>query len=212
MPTRKHKKNLKTFENCFSSAEVIDWLHKNLQKNSNFGTDVTREQTIQLLSKLARAGIIENVRDEEVQEFREGELYKLSNKSPVRNIRTPGKVEKKVEVERVVLGEVGNTPRSCFRNEDEMAAPLLQVGSEVACLVTGHNRDNGRISLSTRALEGVPGELLRDPVGVFARAEAAAAGHQERRNRELLEYEILASMCEENQENSLSALLNDLLP
>lgn len=117
MPTRKHKKNLKTYENCFSSAEVIDWLHKNLQKNSNFGTDVTREQTIQLLSKLARAGILENVRDEDVQEFREGELYKLSNKSPVRNIRTPGKVEKKGEGERVVLGEVGNTPRRNLREE-----------------------------------------------------------------------------------------------
>ena len=100
----------------------------------------------------------------------------------------------------------------CFRHANEMAAPLLQVGSKVACLVTGHNRDNGRISLSTRALEGVPGELLRDPAGVFARAEAAAAGHEERRDRELLEYEALASMCEENHENSLSALLNDLLP
>jgi len=116
MPTRKHKKNLKTYENCFSSAEAIEWLHKNLQKNSNFGTDVTRDQTIQLLSKLARAGIIENVRDEEVQEFREGELYRLSTKSPVRNLRTPGKSDKR-EGERVVLGDVGNTPRRNLREE-----------------------------------------------------------------------------------------------
>jgi len=116
MPTRKHKKNLKTFENCFSSSEAIEWLHKNLQKNSNFGSDVTREQTVQLLSKLARAGIIENVRDDEVQEFREGELYRLSNKSPVRNIRTPGKVDKK-DNERAVLSDVGNTPRRNLREE-----------------------------------------------------------------------------------------------
>jgi len=117
MPTKKHKKNLKTYENCFSSSEAIDWLHKNLQKNSNFGTDVTREQTVQLLSKLARAGIIENVRDEDVQEFREGELYRLSNKSPVRNLRTPGKVDKK-EGERVVLGDVANTPRRNLEREE----------------------------------------------------------------------------------------------
>ena len=110
MPTKKHKKNLKTYENCFSSAEVIDWLHKNLQKNSNFGTDVTREQTMQLLSKLARAGIIENVRDEDVLEFREGELYRLSTKSPVRNLKTPGKNEKNAG-DRKALVDIGNTPK-----------------------------------------------------------------------------------------------------
>jgi len=117
MPVRKHKKNLKTYENCFSSSEVIDWLHKNLQKNSNFGTDVTREQTLQLLSKLTRAGIIENVREADLQEFREGELFRLSNKSPVRNIRTPGKADKKGDGGRVVLGDLGNTPRRNLENE-----------------------------------------------------------------------------------------------
>ena len=112
MPTRKHMKNLKTYDNCFSSSEVIDWLHKNLQKNSNFGSDVTKEQTIQLLNKLVRARIIENVRDEESQEFREGELYKLTQKSPIRNLRTPGKSDKKEE-KRAALMDVGNgnTPR-----------------------------------------------------------------------------------------------------
>ena len=51
---------------CFllSSSEAIEWLHKNLQKNPNFGRDVTKEQTILLLKKLFRAGIIENVRED----------------------------------------------------------------------------------------------------------------------------------------------------
>jgi len=97
MPIKKHKKNLRTYDNCFSSTEAIDWLQKDLQNNPNFGTDVTKEQTIQLLKKLHRAGIIENVKEDLTDnEFKiSGELYKFSNKSPVRNIRTPGKENKK---------------------------------------------------------------------------------------------------------------------
>ena len=111
MPTRKHMKNLKSYDHCFSASEVIDWLHKNLQKNSNFGSDVTKDQTVQLLNKLVRARIIENVRDEESQEFKDGELYRLVEKSPVRQMRTPGKSDKKKEERRTVLGDMGNTPR-----------------------------------------------------------------------------------------------------
>lgn len=64
MPLKKHKKNMRTYESCFSSTEAVDWLHKNLQKNPNFGADVTKEQTTLLLKKLFRAGIIENVRED----------------------------------------------------------------------------------------------------------------------------------------------------
>ena len=59
---------MRSYESCFSSTEGIDWLHKNLQKNPNFGSDVTREQTILLLKKLFRAGIIENVREDSGEE------------------------------------------------------------------------------------------------------------------------------------------------
>jgi len=106
-------------------------------------------------------------------------------------------------------GERGYVVDACFRDERETPEVLLAVGSAVACLVTGHNLNNGRISLSTRALEPEPGDMLRNPAGVFARAEAVAAAHRDRQAQELLEYKILASICEEN---SLSSLLNDLLP
>ena len=33
---------------------MVDWLHASLRGNNNFGTDVTREQTVQLLKKLHR--------------------------------------------------------------------------------------------------------------------------------------------------------------
>ena len=68
MPLKKHKKNMRTYENCFSSTEAVDFLHKHLQKNPNFGTEVSKEQTVQLLKKLYRAGIIENVREDSTDE------------------------------------------------------------------------------------------------------------------------------------------------
>merc|ERR1719300_874906 len=58
-----------------------------------------------------------------MNEFREGELYKLSNKSPVRNLRTPGKVDRKSENEgRTALSDLGNTPKRNFSNDDEFKA------------------------------------------------------------------------------------------
>ena len=107
MPVKKHRYKMKTYENCFSSSDAVEWLHNHLQTNDNFGPEVTREQTTQLLKKLYRAGIIENARGEEAKDqFKEsGELYKFNMRSPVRNLRTPGKTEK-----RQVLADVGNTP------------------------------------------------------------------------------------------------------
>ena len=94
LPLRKQKKGLRTYEECIGSAELIDWLHKSLQKNVNFGPDVTRDQTVQLLKKLyrcgsffcisqiftpeLRAGVLESVKPEDENgEFKEaGELYR----------------------------------------------------------------------------------------------------------------------------------------
>ena len=100
LPLRKQKKGLRTYEECIGSAELIDWLHKSLQKNINFGPDVTRDQTVQLLKKLYRwgsffnrlellshrskytpefrAGVLESVKQEDENgEFKEaGELYR----------------------------------------------------------------------------------------------------------------------------------------
>ena len=97
---------------------------------------------------------------------------------------------------------------ACFRDADETRDAILAVGSAVTCLVTGHDRERRRIGLSTRALETVPGDMLRDPRAVFEGAEGAVAARRERRALELLEYRILAEVCDELQEG----LLEDLLP
>ena len=147
-------KALKTYDSCFSSSEVTDWLQKNLQKNSNFGSDVTKEQTVLLLNKLARARIIENVRDEDSREFKENELYRLTVKSPVRSVRTPVKSDKKEE-KRTVLGDVGNTPRrnlelENYRGAEEEKSDLSSLdGREKVerrtSLVPRRKRDSSRV-------------------------------------------------------------------
>lgn len=116
MPLKKHKKNMRTYENCFSSTEAVDFLHRNLQKNPNFGPDVTKDQTIQLLKKLYRAGIIENVKEDSTdEEFKvSGELYRFSDKSPAKHLRTPGKGERRPLAE---MGNVGGEEKAVVVRE-----------------------------------------------------------------------------------------------
>ena len=83
------KRGLRTHEAAIPAAELVAWLHKALQGNVNFGADVTREQTVQLLRKLHRAGVLESVRGEEGAEFREtGEVYRLSHRWQQHNMLT----------------------------------------------------------------------------------------------------------------------------
>ncbi|KAF7253732.1 DEP domain-containing protein 1A [Varanus komodoensis] len=62
MPRRKHRQHFKKYQNCFTAAEAIDWLHQLLRNNSNFGPEVTRKQTIQLLRKFLKNHVIEDIK------------------------------------------------------------------------------------------------------------------------------------------------------
>ena len=63
-PLKKHRKHLRTYEDCFTANEAIEWLHRQLQKNPNFDSEVSREQTLLLLQKLLRAGVIIKIEDD----------------------------------------------------------------------------------------------------------------------------------------------------
>ena len=54
IPLKKHRKNLRSYEDCFTANEAIEWLQRQLQQNPNFESDVSREQTLMLLQKLLR--------------------------------------------------------------------------------------------------------------------------------------------------------------
>lgn len=52
---------------------------------------------------------------------------------------------------------------------------VLATGDRVKVLVLTHDRERGRISLSTKKLEPAPGDMLRNPALVFERADEMAA-------------------------------------
>uniref|UniRef100_A0A3Q1FLK3 DEP domain containing 1a n=1 Tax=Acanthochromis polyacanthus TaxID=80966 RepID=A0A3Q1FLK3_9TELE len=62
MPLRKHRQNFRHYSSCFTASAAVDWLHQLLRSNSNFGPDVTRQQTVQLLKKFLKNHVIEDVK------------------------------------------------------------------------------------------------------------------------------------------------------
>jgi hypothetical protein len=52
---------MRTYDNCFTGAEAVDWLHRHLRKNPNFDGDVSREQAVKLMQKLVKARVVEPV-------------------------------------------------------------------------------------------------------------------------------------------------------
>ncbi|XP_008263298.2 DEP domain-containing protein 1A isoform X1 [Oryctolagus cuniculus] len=62
MPLRKHRQHFKKYGNCFTAGEAVDWLYELLRNNNNFGPEVTRQQTIQLLRKFLKNHVIEDIK------------------------------------------------------------------------------------------------------------------------------------------------------
>lgn len=62
MPVKKHRQHLKAYPNCFTATAAVDWLHDLLRNNCNFGPEVTRQQTVQLLKKFFKNHVIEDVK------------------------------------------------------------------------------------------------------------------------------------------------------
>ncbi|NXH15613.1 DEP1A protein, partial [Bucco capensis] len=86
MPLRKHRQHFKSHGSCFTASEAVDWLHQVLRNNSNFGPEVTRQQTVQLLRKFLKNHVIEDIKGrwgaENLQD--NGVLYRFPSASPVK--------------------------------------------------------------------------------------------------------------------------------
>lgn len=61
LPSKKHRRRMVTYTECFTATEAVTWLHCYLMNNPNFGLDVTRQQTIQLLQKFLTCHVLESV-------------------------------------------------------------------------------------------------------------------------------------------------------
>jgi len=69
---------------------------------------------------------------------------------------------------------------------------VLQPGMQVKCMIIDHDKVNGRIALSTKTLEPEPGDMLRDPAMVFAKADETAAAYHARMEQERQQQEETA--------------------
>ncbi|XP_053929659.1 DEP domain-containing protein 1A isoform X1 [Cuculus canorus] len=88
MPLRKHRQHFKKHGSCFTASEAVDWLHEVLRNNSNFGPEVTRQQTVQLLRKFLKNHVIEDIKGRWGSENLEdnGALYRFPSTSPVKSL------------------------------------------------------------------------------------------------------------------------------
>ncbi|XP_064189420.1 DEP domain-containing protein 1A isoform X1 [Anguilla rostrata] len=88
MPLKKHRQHFRLYGNCFTAAAAVDWLRDLLRNNSNFGSEVTRQQTVQLLKKFLKNHVIEDVKGRWGSEDLEdnGQLYRFPSTSPLKPI------------------------------------------------------------------------------------------------------------------------------
>uniref|UniRef100_A0A8C5PBI7 DEP domain-containing protein 1B n=1 Tax=Leptobrachium leishanense TaxID=445787 RepID=A0A8C5PBI7_9ANUR len=86
MPRKRHRVHFKTYDNCFAASDAVDFLHELLQCNQNFGPEVTRSQTIQLLKKFQKNHVIEDVKGRWGKEDFEdnNSLYRFPPTSPLK--------------------------------------------------------------------------------------------------------------------------------
>ncbi|XP_065513169.1 DEP domain-containing protein 1A isoform X2 [Caloenas nicobarica] len=101
MPLRKHRQHFKKHGSCFTASEAVDWLHEVLRSNSNFGPEVTRQQTVQLLGKFLKNHVIEDIKGRWGSENLEdnGALYRFPSTSPVKPL--PSSCPQKENLENI---------------------------------------------------------------------------------------------------------------
>uniref|UniRef100_F6WM34 DEP domain containing 1 n=1 Tax=Monodelphis domestica TaxID=13616 RepID=F6WM34_MONDO len=88
MPLRKHRQHFKKHGNCFTACEAVDWLYELLRSNSNFGPEVTRQQTVQLLRKFLKNHVIEDIKGRWGSESLDdnGQLFRFPTTSPLKTV------------------------------------------------------------------------------------------------------------------------------
>lgn len=88
MPVKKHRQHFKSYGNCFTATDAVDWLHELLRNNSNFGPEVTRHQTLQLLRKFLKNHVIEDLKGRWGTENLDDDnhLFRFPTNSPLKTV------------------------------------------------------------------------------------------------------------------------------
>nr|XP_046256334.1 DEP domain-containing protein 1B [Scatophagus argus] len=87
MPLRRHWAHFRYYDWSFTGSEAVDYLHELLRRNHNFGPEVTRYQTLQLLRKFLKAHVIEDIKGRHgTEDFEDnGHLYRFPTLSPLKS-------------------------------------------------------------------------------------------------------------------------------
>ncbi|XP_043919746.1 DEP domain-containing protein 1B [Protopterus annectens] len=86
MPIRKHRIHFRSYDSCFCAFEAVDWMHELLKGNINFGPEVNRSQTVQLLKKFLKNHVIEDIKGGwGTEDFEDNNsLYRFPPSSPLK--------------------------------------------------------------------------------------------------------------------------------
>uniref|UniRef100_A0A3Q3KLI2 DEP domain containing 1B n=1 Tax=Mastacembelus armatus TaxID=205130 RepID=A0A3Q3KLI2_9TELE len=90
MSLRRHWAHFRYYDNSFTGSEAVDYLHDLLRGNYNFGPEVTRYQTLQLLRKFLKAHVIEDIKGRHgTEDFEDNShLYRFPTLSPLKSFPT----------------------------------------------------------------------------------------------------------------------------
>uniref|UniRef100_A0A8C6NKP8 DEP domain containing 1B n=1 Tax=Nothobranchius furzeri TaxID=105023 RepID=A0A8C6NKP8_NOTFU len=90
MPLRRHWAHFRCYDGSFTGSEAVDYLHELLRRNYNFGPEVTRYQTLQLLRKFLKVHVVEDVKGRHgTEDFEDnGHLYRFPTLSPLKSVPT----------------------------------------------------------------------------------------------------------------------------
>lgn len=88
MPLKRHWKNFRTFNDCFTASEAIDWTYRYLKSSPNFQhLTITKTNAIKLLQIFLKERIIEDVKAGESCSFKEFQdddrIYKFCSTNPI---------------------------------------------------------------------------------------------------------------------------------
>lgn len=66
MPLKRHWRNFRTYTDCFSASEAIEWLYRHLKTNQAFShLSISRQNAVKVLQIFLKEKVIEDVRSNE---------------------------------------------------------------------------------------------------------------------------------------------------
>nr|XP_057908778.1 DEP domain-containing protein 1B-like isoform X1 [Doryrhamphus excisus] len=104
MPLRRHWAHFRYYDCTFTGSEAVEYLHQLLRHNCNFGPEVTRYQTLQLLRKFLKAHVVEDIKGRHgTEDFQDnGHLYRFPTLSPLKSFPSRALARDSTDLPRLI--------------------------------------------------------------------------------------------------------------